>query len=190
MKPVPVVFRLQAVDITDPDSGEVRRINAMVPLPRFGNVVARQFVEGEDYKLVIHEDRSMASHNHYFASVQDGFDNLPEKIAARWPSSEHLRAWCLIETGWFDEKEFDCDTERQAKMLSSFIRTERAFARISVHGNRESGWKVIVRTAKSQSIPAMGKDAFQRSKTDVLDLVSSMVGVTTGDLKRNAGRSA
>lgn len=190
MKPVPVVFRLQAVDITDPDSGEVRRINAMVPLPRFGNVVARQFAEGEDYTLVIHEDRSMASHGHYFASLKDGFDNLPENIAARFPSVDHLRSWCLIQCGWFDEKEIECETERQAKMLAKFIRTERDFARISVHGNKEIGWKVIVRVAKSQSMASMGKDQFEKSKSDVLDLVSSMVGVTTGDLKRNAGRSA
>jgi hypothetical protein len=48
-----------------------------------------------------------------------------------------------------------------------------------------SATEVTVRvwTAKSQSMKAMGKAEFQRSKTAVLDLVSAMIGVKPENLK-------
>ena len=179
-----VTFVWRSVELIDAE-GIVTRAMAMVPLARYGNLAGRQFSEGEQYTLTPIEERSMASHNQFFASINGYYDNLPEKIAARWPSSTHFRRWCLVETGWFDEKEFDMASEKHAKMLGTFIRTEDEYARIVVRGT-----KVIVRRAKSQSLAAMGKKDFQASKEAVLGLAEHLVGVNPSTMMKNAGHHA
>lgn len=188
MRMLPVVFRWLSVEVTDAGTGEVLRSMAMVPLVRYGNVAGRQFTEGEEYPLVVLEARTRASHNHFFASVEEAFENLPETVAGRWPTSEHMRKWVLIEVGYFDEKEFECPDEAFAKRLGTFIRTEDSFARISFH-RVGKGFKLIVRRAKSQSAAAMAKEQFEASKRDCLDYLAAMVDVKPSDLKKNAGRS-
>jgi hypothetical protein len=184
VKTYPVVFVWRKVDVVC-DDGEIVRQLAMVPMARYGNVCARQFAEGEDYPLVIQEERSMASHKQYFAAINDGFHNLPEKIAARYPSAEHLRKWLLIETNWHEEKEFPLTSEKAAKSLCTFIRAEDDYVRIFQRGSL-----VIVRKAKSQSMAAMGKEAFEKSKRDVLDLLEAMISVPRNTLMKEAGKSA
>ncbi len=184
MKPQAIAFIWREVDIADAD-GVVSGVSAMVPMPRYRNVAQRQFVSGTEYILDEANERSMVSHNAYFAALHDYFENIPEKLAPRWPNEMTWRRWLLIECGWYDEKEFNVQTERDAKALATFVRTHDAFARISVHGK-----KVIVRTAKSQSMKAMGKDDFLKSKNDVLDLAGEIVGVSRTDALRNAGHAA
>lgn len=182
----PVVFDWREVDVIDAD-GEMTRTKVMVPQRRYGNVAATQYELGEEYPLVVLEARSRASHSHYFAVLAEGFKNLPENISARWLTSEHYRKWALIECGWFTEKEIDFGSSSYAKRAAILLHDEfDEFARIFQPNN---GSKLIVRRAKSQSAAAMGKDAFQKSKTDVLDLLASMVGVDTETLKRQAGGS-
>lgn len=180
----PVTFTWKELDICA-EGGEIIRQMAMVPLPRYSNIAKRQFTAGEEYTLAPVTERSMASHRQFFAAINDGFHNLPEKISARFPTAEHLRKWLLTETSWFDEKEFDLISEKHAKALATFIRTEDSYARITLHGT-----KVIVRRAKSQSLSAMGKDDFQRSKQDVLDLLEHMIGVPKGKLMQEANKHA
>lgn len=180
----PVVFQWRDVDLID-EEGVADRAMAMVPLARYLNVAKRQYHALEEYPLVPLEARSRASHNQYFAALSDGFHNLPEKIAARWPTQEHLRKWILCETGWFDESEIDCASPKHATQTAVLIRSFDEYARISVHGA-----KVIIRRAKSQAAAAMGKEAFEASKKDVLDLLENLIGVSRGQLKKQAGRSA
>lgn len=181
MRMLPVVFTW--TDAALPGTGEVRKV--MIPHVRYGKTAARQFADGEDYPMVVLEARSRASHNQFFAAVNDAWHNLPENIAVRWPTGEHLRKWALVQTGWFDEKNFECDTAGHAQRLAAFIRKVDEYAMILVHGKQ-----VIVRDAKSQSAAAMGKDQFEKSKRDVLDLLGTMTGTTRVELNKNAGRSA
>ena len=177
-----IVFVWREIPI---EGGTFKACFAMVPVPRYANVAKRQFVEGHEYVLEQASERSMASHSQFFAALNDYFDNLPETIAARWPTANHFRRWLLCETGWFDEKEFDLISEKHAKALAAFIRTEDDYARIVVRNK-----KVIVRRAKSQSLKAMGKEDFQKSKNDVLDLAAQFVGVPRAMAMKEAGRSA
>jgi len=172
------------VDLIDAD-GVAKLAMAMVPHQKYANVAKRQFADGETYTLQPAEERSMASHNQYFAALNDYYDNLPEKIEARWPSADHFRRWLLVETGWFDEKEFDMASEKHATALRTFIRTEDRYARIG-----GSGSKVIVRRARSQSLVAMGKADFEASKKAVLELAEAMVGTPVRTMMREANRHA
>jgi hypothetical protein len=184
MRTQPIAFDWMQVEIVDAD-GEAERRMAMVPLPRYANVCKRQFGEGGEHVLEPVSERSMASHNQYFAAINDHFNNLPEKIAARWPTATHFRRWLLIECGYFDEKEFDMPDDTNAQRLGLFIRTEDEYARIAIRAS-----KVIVRRAVSQSISAMKKEPFEQSKKDTLDLAALLTGTPRAVAMREAGRSA
>jgi len=193
MRILPVVFVWRELSVVD-DDGIVQRRRVMDPLARYDNVAKRQYRPDEEYTLVEAEARSRKSHNAYFAQVESAFDNLPENLAARWPTSEHMRKWVLIETGWFDEKEFEYEGNNaytHAKRLGTWIRTEDEFARISIHRVSAVLVKVIVKRAKSQSYQAMpDKETFEKSKADVLGWLEHAIGVESGTLKREAGMSA
>ena len=184
MKPQPVAFDWKQVEVISAD-GEAERVMAMVPLNRYANVCKRQFGDGGEHVLEPTSERSMASHSQFFAAINDHFKNLPERVQARWPSATHFRRWLLIEAGHFDEKEFECDSQLNARRLAGFIRTEDEYARIHVRGT-----VVIVRRAKSQAIPAMKAEEFKITKRDVLDLAEQLTGVSRGQAMKNAGRSA
>jgi len=189
---VPVVFVWRDVDVWNAD-GEVARVRAMVPIVRYAKVAARQYGDdGTEHTLEPVTHRDMHRHNHFFAALNEAFKNLPEEIAPRWPTSEHFRKWLLVETGWFDEREWDFEgpeAKKKADELGLWVRAESEFARISVSEVARGKYKVIVRRAMSQAIPAMKPDDFYQSKKDVLDYASGMIGVKPAELKKQAGRN-
>jgi hypothetical protein len=184
MRPQPVAFDWKELDVCV-EGGEVVRTWAMVPLRKYHNVCRRQFGDGGEHVLEPVSERSMASHNQYFAAMHDHYLNLPETVSARWPTETHFRRWLLIECGFFDEKEFDMDDSPNARRLGTFIRTEDEYARILIRGT-----KVIVRRAQSQSIAAMKKVRFEESKKATLDLAEAFTSVPRGQAMREAGRHA
>lgn len=154
---------------------------AFVPIPRFAKLCDREFVIGQPYPLVVQEDRSQAAHNHFFAALQEGWKNLPEDVAERFPTAEHLRKYALVKAGFADERSIVCASKAEAQRVAAFVRPMDEYAVIVV---REATIKVF--TAKSQSMRAMGKADFQASKEAVLDVVSGMIGVKTGELKAHS----
>lgn len=158
---------------------------AFVPIPRYAAMSARQFALDAEYPIAPVEPRSRASHNHYFAALHEGFLNLPEKFAARFPSEDHLRHWLLVRTGWCDETEIETASPKEARKLAMEWRLRDSYAVIQAIGR-----KVIIRWAKSQDHRSMGKQAFQDSKKDVLEFLSQIIGVPLGKLEKEAGRHA
>jgi hypothetical protein len=152
-------------------------------MPRFKRQCDRQYVVGEEYVLTVLEPRSRATHSHYFACVSEGWKNLPEDIAVDFPSSEHLRKWCLCKTGWATMKTFPCESHDHARSLAIFARSADEFAVIEVRGEI-----VRIHQAKSQSAAAMGKEEFQKSKSDVLDKIAELIDVTPKQLRREGER--
>lgn len=159
--------------------------DAMIPQPRFRALCDKTFVVGETYPLVIEEPRSRASHNHFFAVVEEGWRNLREDIASEFPTSEHLRKYALIKAGFCDRRSIVCATKAEAQRVASFIAPMDAFAIVTFNEAT-----VTVYTAQSQSVRAMGHEQFQKSKDAVLDIISSMVGVERKDLERQANMQA
>lgn len=158
---------------------------SMVPLQRFQRLCDKQFVVGETYPLVEEHGRSRASHNHYFASIHDAWQNLPESIAADFPTDDHLRKFALIKAGFCDKREAVFSTVDDALHAAAIVRPADEYAVVSV-----SGRVLRVFTAKSQTLKAMGKKDFQDSKTAVLDVIADMVGVHPAELRANAGKAA
>lgn len=151
---------------------------AMVPQRRFMTALDKEYVIGENYTLIEHHDRSQASHSHFFAALHEGWTNLPEDQAVRFPTSEHLRKWCLIRAGYRDERSIVCASKAEAQRVAAFMRPMDDFAVVVV-----SEAVVSAYTAKSQSMRAMGKKDFQESKDAVLTLVSEMIGVAPAQLE-------
>jgi len=151
--------------------------------PMRSRLADREYVVGEKYRLGVIEDRSANSHSHYFAALHEAWTNLPDDQAERFPTVEHLRKYALIQSGFRDERSIACASKAEALRVAAFIKPMDEYAVVIV---REA--VVLVYTAKSQSMKAMGKAAFQESKSKVLEIVSIMIGVTPNDLSANTVR--
>jgi hypothetical protein len=143
---------------------------AMVPLRRFHNVANSEFTVGEKYRMEAQEQRSLISHNHYFATLQGIWESLPERYGDAIPSVEHMRKWALIRTGYRDERSIVCASKAEAKRVAAFVKPMDDFAIVVVNEAT-----VAVYTAKSQSHKAMGGKEFQKSKEAVLEYCQSML---------------
>ena len=141
------------------------------------------FGEGEIVTFERHEERSTQSHNHYFASINEAWQNLPEGDE-RFPTPEALRKWALIRAGYHTTTDVVLGSAEDARTVAAFMGTSEGTI-IVVRGN-------VVRryVAKSQSVKAMDKHEFQRSKQDVLDVIAELLAVKRKELENNAGRAA
>lgn len=151
----------------------------------FARMCDKRFVIGERYRLDEISERSGASHNHYFAALNDAFLNLPEDLSERFQTSESLRKFALIKCGYADQRQIVCASKAEAQRVAAFIKPMDEYAIVTA-----SEAVVTVYTAKSQSMRAMGKAEFEKSKGNVLDYVASLIGTTPGTLAQNAGRAA
>jgi len=149
--------------------------DAMVPTTAFMRRLAdREFVVGQDYRLVEEAERSSKSHRHFFAAVAEGHASLPEHLTERFPTPEHLRRYALIRAGYCDSHTLVCSSAAEARRLAAFIRPSDEFAVVTVEAATITRY-----VAKSQSTRAMGAKDFQRSKGDVLDVIAGMLDVPT-----------
>jgi len=161
---------------------------AWEPFPAFLSHCQEQFVEGESRWLDEHHDRSPASHNHYFACLHEIWSQLSDELRLQFPRPQNLRKWCLIEAGWMTEMEGFTMVNptaalRLAHDLSRAYPDDRIF--VEPRDPRVVRWQM----AKSQSLKAMGKKSFQKSKDDVLAKAAELIGVSVEELQRNAGRA-
>lgn len=149
-------------------------------LPRFHNVCAAEFGEGEVVSMApVAEPESTRTRNHYFATLKEAFDSLPEHLAARYLNFDHFRKHGLIATGYRDERSIVCTTRAEAQRVAAFIKPMDDYAVVTV-----TEAVVIVYTAKTQKLGAMGKETFQRSKDDVLGWAADLIGVTPRELAK------
>lgn len=124
------------------------------------------------------KQRSQQSHSHQFAAINDCFESLPARYAGApfAASPEAFRKHGLIATGHCDTDMVDCgdrDTAiRVAPVIAKNARAAHGYAVVLVRDTF-----VICSTPHSQSYKAMGKDAFHKSKADVLDWAERILGV-------------
>lgn len=168
-RPPPRLFRM------------VWRDGAFVPEGRTAMFCDQEFGEGEVVTFERHEERSVNSHNHYFACINEAWNNLPE-ADERFPNPEALRKWALIRSGYCTEASVVCDSPEQAHTVAAFMGYSEGVI-IVVRDN------IVKRyVAKSQSLKAMNKEEFQRSKSDVLDTIAELIAVKRKRLEETANR--
>ena len=149
---------------------------AMAPLPRFAARCDQTFVVGETYRLAAVEERSMRSHGHYFARLGDYHGSLPDHLAERFPTVEHLRKWALIQAGYCNRAEIVCRSNAEAVRTVATIKALDAYAVAVVRDNT-----LVVLTAQSQSTKAMGAKMFQESKDKVFGVLDDLLGLKERD---------
>lgn len=169
--PIPAVWR---------EAEEVFR-----PLAAFTRVAKQHFGDGEIVNLEVREDRSSLSHRHYFAAINEVWQNLPDALVEEFPTSEHLRKRALIKAGYRDERTVLCTSKAMAARVAAFVRPMDEYALVSV-----SGSAVVVLTAKSQSMRAMGKETFQASKDAVLGILADLIETDPEALRQRAKEAA
>lgn len=159
---------------------------SLTPSRQFMARLADQhLVIGETYTMVEHHERSMKSHNHFFASVAEAWGNLPDHMLDEFPSPEHLRKKALIRKGYCDERSIVCASKAEAMRLAAFMKPMDDYAIIVA---REA--VVTVYTAKSQKIKAMGARDFQKSKEDVFAFIDGLLNLPAGASQKHTGRAA
>lgn len=155
--------------------GEAMRVQG-----RFCSQADEAFVIGGVYRLAEIEERSEASHRHEFSWLREAWMSLPERVAAEYPSSEHLRKRALIATGWCTMTDYVCGSNAEALRWATNLRKEMdEYALVIVE-------RTVVRVlkAKSQSIRAMGKADFQASKTALMEWVAKLLEVEPATLAK------
>lgn len=148
----------------------VWRDGCFVPEGRTALYCNDEFGEGEVVTFERHEERSVNSHNHYFACIAEAWNNLPE-ADERFPNPDALRKWALIKAGYCTEAKVSCDSPEQAATIAAFMGFTEGVV-VVVRDN------IVVRyVARSQSLRAMNKQEFQQSKDAVLDVLAELIAV-------------
>jgi len=159
---------------------------ALYPIPVHKQRCDDQLVVGERYHMESIEARSHKSHAHYFASLKDMWGSLPEEYGMEpWAqSTEHLRKYALIRTGYCLTQTFTCSSQKEAMRWASNIRGMDEYSITQAQGD-----VVHLFTAKTQSMKSMGKDDFQKSKDAVLNFVLTILErVNHEQFNRASGR--
>lgn len=138
----------------------------------------RQFVVGQRYQIEARQERSEASHRGYFAQVREAWENLPEHLVDRFPSSEHLRKYALIRGGFYRERSIVTGSAAEAQRTATFIKPMDSFAVVAVEDS-----VVRVFTAKSQDYRSMDRAEFQSSRDAVLDVIAKLLGIESSQIK-------
>jgi hypothetical protein len=160
---------------------------AMVPVRRARQLAATQYEVGTVYPLVVHQDRSRASHDHYFACIKEAWLQLPHPMSAQFPDAHVLRSHALIKAGYYHERTAVFSSHADAQRALAFAKPIKG-TNYSIYS--VDGCVLHEFTARSQSKAAMGNQEFQQSKQDVLEVLAEMVGITADELASNAQKAA
>ncbi len=154
---------------------------AFVPEARFKWQCGQDYTAGEKYQIEALPQRSIRSHNHFMAAVDDVWKNLRENQDRKFPSPTHLRRWALVECGYCTEQAKIFSTKKDALSAAASIREIDPYSVIHVRGNVLLKW-----TPLSMKTIAMDSEKFQKAKADVLDLLASMIGVRQKQLGKGS----
>jgi hypothetical protein len=155
---------------------------------RVAKECSASYVVGEVYDFVEHKPRSHKSHAHFFACINEAFDNLPEACAGQFATPEHLRKWALIQGGYRKERMIVCRSLEDAERMAGFIRPLDEYAIITTDGPIIRIWTAA--SQREDGAAAMDAKEFQASKQAVLDVIAEMIGVAPAELSRHGGTSA
>lgn len=147
--------------------------------PLWARKADERFVVGMEYPLEEIHQRSNQTHRHYFAVVKEAWQSLPDHLAARFETAEHLRKYALIKARFFDKRSIHCASVLEARKVAAFIRPMDSYAIVTTEGSVVTIW-----TAQSQDHRHMDKATFQRSKQGVLEVIGDLLGVDPATLSR------
>lgn len=141
-----------------------------------------ELAEGETMKWEIAQERSGASHRHYFALIEEAWANLPEGMAEDFPNPDSLRKWALIKAGFCTVVKIVCEDQNEANTAKhSMLNGTEGYKICTVSNN-----VLTIYTAMSQRKKAMGAEAFQKSKDATLQIISELLEIDVTELGKAA----
>lgn len=143
-----------------------------MPLQRHRKAADGHFVVGQRYVLAEVHERSTRSHAHFFASMKEAYDTLPENVAAQFKNVDHFRARGLIENGFCDEYRFVCASPADAIAAVNLVVKGHPYAAVSIADNA-----AVVRLAHSQSYKSMKKAEFEATHAALIEWAWNLVGL-------------
>lgn len=138
---------------------------------------------GEALLIDIEPSRSKRSHGHQFAFVNTAWKNLPEALKGvpYAATAETLRKHALIATGHCNASMVAVGEHDRAERIAALVHT--VAEQVNGYAVTEAKGSVVwCFTPVSQSEKAMGKEEFQRSKTDILNWLADLIGVAPEEL--------
>lgn len=157
---------MTAIPLRYEGEGEFRTVNKY-----HARAADKAHVIGEVLTWQLVQERSMKSHDHFFAAVHDAWQNLPETVAMEFPNDLSLRKYGLIKAGYCTVTKIVCANNKEANIAVALYLKIDEYLLCDVSGNVATIYR-----AQSQSRKAMGKEVFQKSKTAVLEVLSDMIG--------------
>ena len=149
--------------------------NGQAMIPTRLLAAAKTYEPGRRYWLEEVSDRSWFSHRHEFAWIAEAWNNLPEALADKFPTPEHLRKAALIATGWHREMIIEAGSAAAALRVAAYAKGRDEFAHVVTRGPT-----VTVRWARSQRMHGhdrMDKAEFAASKDAILGWISNLLGI-------------
>jgi len=160
------------------------RGGAFIPFKRHANYISANLSDGDKVYLLVQHERSAKTHRHQFAWLSDAFDSMPDRFtgAPFMASPDALRKHALIATGFCETVTVSAGSNaaahRVAPAMADLARKAHGYAIVEV-----SGQLVTCKTPLSQSMRAMGKDTFQKSKDAILNYVAGLLEVEPQELE-------
>lgn len=143
--------------------------------------------DGAVYRLEAAEERSLASHRHYFARIAELWASLPERLSGEpWAiTPEFLRHYALIREGYCHATDYPCGSAAEARRWAGMLprpkgeRGEPVYSIRTVRGSVLT--ELVPETQKMLGNGGMGKARFQESKDAVLGFIEHLVGTKAGE---------
>ena len=131
--------------------------------------------KGEMIEVEVVEDRSPASHKHFFARVAELWQNLPEWLSNDFNNPTHLRKFALIRTGYCTKRIFPCRSTKDAVDIADWVSDIDPYVICEiVRAQHGPGAVLTVWRAESQNMK-MKRHRFQQSKDDVLSFIECLI---------------
>ena len=158
--------------------------SAFEPTPYFRQRMTLELKPGQTYRLEENRHRSHRSHQHFFAALNEAYENLNER-GVFFPSAEHLRKWCLTFTPFCNVNEHQAATETEAIRVAMSWH-KGLYSRVEISAD---GLTVRQFIPHSQAYSAMSHAKFQKSKDAVFIVLAQQLGCSVEALEE-AGRRA
>jgi len=172
----------------------------MVPVARDAAKFNKAFEAGKYYRLDEAKERTLESHNLYFAAVAYAWENLPEQRATNeavyrelFATDDHWRQFCLIKAGFRHEIVQVFDTAIDAQRSASIqARTAKARGEEFVITTATDN-VLTVYIARTQRMlrsgnGGMDKTDFEASKDAVLEISAHTIKIGVDQLVAEAKR--
>ena len=137
--------------------------------------------KGELIEVEVIEDRSPASHRHYFARVTELWQNLPEWLEGDFSNPTHLRKFALIRTGYCTKQTLVFHSDKMKSASKKAVEAADWISDLDPYVICEivrTGYSAAVLTvwrAESQKMNKMKRHRFQQSKDDVLSFIECLL---------------